>query len=371
MLVLVEKKILLPLWLLVFVAVLTGCQTIHYYGQAIEGQSRLLLKRQPISEITEDPDASEFLRDRLTLILTAREFAENELQLPVGNNYLTYVDLERSFVVWNIFAAPEFSLEPKTWCYPFVGCAAYRGYFSEANALQYADTLRKQGYDVYVGGVTAYSTLGWFNDPVLSTFIRQPESHSIALIFHELAHQVLYVSGDTAFNESFATFVEQEGLSRWRQVSGSSRIYGEYLVNKQRQRLFVSLIMQHRQKLELLYQTDLAAPKKREKKTQIFSELRNEFNLLKSKQNGLSAYDGWINRPLNNAKISSVVAYHDFVPAFSKMLAGIDGDLNRFYKTCRRLAEKEKEERHRILRNFMKMAPDGVKAALRAFQLDS
>jgi predicted aminopeptidase len=358
-------------WFLLFAATLTGCQTIHYYGQAVEGQSRLLLKRQPISEIMSDPESPEFLRKRLTLILAAREFAKNELQLPVANNYLTYVDLGQSYVAWNVFAAPEFSLTPKTWCYPFVGCAAYRGYFSETNALQYAESLRNQGYEVYVGGVTAYSTLGWFNDPVLSTFIRFSEAHSITLIFHELAHQVLYVKDDTAFNESFATFVEQEGLSRWQKISGSSRIFNEYLNHNRSQRLFVELIMRSRRELELLYRTNLSPSEKREKKASIFFELRNEFNRLKSKQNELSAYEGWVNQPLNNAKISSVVAYHDLVPAFSKLLSGIDGDLNRFYRVCRKLTEKKKDERHRILRSLVGKEPEQVMKTLRVFHLDS
>jgi predicted aminopeptidase len=364
------KKIVL-FWFLLFTVSVSGCQTIQYYGQAIEGQSRLLLKRQPISEITADPDSPELLRKRLSLILAAREFAEDELQLPAANHYLTYVELDRPFVVWNVMAAPEFSLEAKTWCYPFVGCATYRGYFSEKNAHQYADTLKKQGYEVYVGGVTAYSTLGWFDDPVLSTFIRFSEAHSIALIFHELAHQVLYVSDDTAFNESFATFVEQEGLSRWQLATGSSRFLSDYLNRSQRQRLFVGLIMQYRQKLELLYQTDLPPSQKREKKASIFLELRSEFGRLKARQRGLSAYDKWINQPLNNAKISSVVAYHDFVPVFAKMLAGVDGDLKRFYKVCRKLAEKKKDDRHRILKGFGGQEPDQIRTELQVFQLDS
>jgi predicted aminopeptidase len=358
-------------WFLLFAAALPGCQTIHYYSQAVEGQSRILLKRQPISEITDNPESPEYLRKRLTLILAAREFAKDKLQLPVESNYLTYVDLGRPYVAWNVFAAPEFSLEPKTWCYLFVGCAAYRGYFSQANALRYAGFLKKQGYDVYVGGVTAYSTLGWFDDPVLSTFIGLSEANSIALIFHELAHQVLYVPGDTAFNESFATFVEQEGLSRWQRTTGSSGLLTEYSGQKNIQRLFIRLVLRSRQKLESLYQTDLSSSEKREKKASIFSELRNEFNRLKTRRSELSAYDSWMNRPLNNAKIGSVVAYNDLVPAFRKLLAGIYGDLGRFYEVCRKLAEKKKDERHDILKSFMDTEPDQIRKELSAFHLDS
>ena len=347
------KQVKVIIGLLICSATLWGCQTVHYYSQAIDGQCRILLKRKPISEVVADSESPQRLRERLRFILKVREFAENELQLPVNNHYLTYVDLERPFVLWNVFAAPEFSLTPKTWCYPVAGCAAYRGYFAESNAQKYADRLSKQGYDVYVGGVTAYSTLGWFDDPVLSTFIDFSESRTAALIFHELAHQVLYVKDDTAFNESFATLVEQEGLRRWQNASGSERIYKEYLRKHRRREQFVQLIMHYRQKLERLYQTDLALSEKRIRKTTIFEKLRNEFNQLKTKKAELSAYDAWMNQSLNNAKIGSVIAYHDFVPAFQKMLIQNKGEINQFFETCRQLTKKNKDERHQMLATYM------------------
>ena len=347
------KKVIVVLRILSLAGILWGCQTIHYYSQAIEGQCRILLKRQPISEIFADSESTQILRERLIFMLKVRDFAENELQLPVNNHYLTYVDLKRPFVLWNVFAAPEFSLTPKTWCYPVAGCAAYRGYFAETDAQQYADRLSKQGYDVYVGGVTAYSTLGWFDDPVLSTFIRFSEARTAALIFHELAHQILYVKDDTAFNESFATLVEQEGLRRWQHASGSERIYTEYLRQHRRREQFVQLIMHYRQRLELLYQTDLTPSEKRVRKTTIFSELRNEFNHLKTNQIELSAYDAWMSQSLNNAKIGSVVAYHDFLPAFQKMLTQNMGEMNQFFEACRQLTQKNKDERHQVLESYM------------------
>ena len=330
-----------------------SCESVHYYNQAIQGQYSILDERQPISEIMADPESPAILRERLAHILSVRQFAENELQLPVKNHYLTYVDLKRPYVVWNVFAAPEFSLTPKTWCYPVVGCAAYRGYFTEENARQYANGLISQGYEVYVAGVTAYSTLGWFDDPVLSTFMRYSEDQSAALIFHELAHQILYVKGDTVFNESFATAVEQEGLKRWQEEIQASHLFRDYLRNYRRQKQFIHLIMDYRRILEALYQSDASTLDKKEQKTSIFSELRDEFDRLKTKQNGLSAYDDWMNYSLNNAKIASVAAYHDFVPAFQKMLVAKDGNLNQFYKACRELAQKTKDERHRILNSYL------------------
>ena len=330
-----------------------GCESFRYYGQAIQGHYKILEERQPISEIIEDPDSPVNLRERLAFILEVREFAEKELRLPVKNNYLTYVDLQRPYVVWNVFAAPELSLTPKTWCYPVAGCAAYRGYFSKENARQYADELTEQGYDVYVTGVTAYSTLGWFDDPVLSTFLQFSEAQSAALIFHELAHQVLYVKGDTVFNESFATAVEQEGLQRWLTATQAARSYRGYLKNYYRQKQFIQLIMHYRGKLETLYRSNVPALEKRAGKASIFSELQNEFEGLKTAENGFSVYDNWMNYSLNNAKIASVTAYHDFVPAFNKMLTANEGDLNRFYQECRKLAQVPKEERHRILNSYL------------------
>jgi len=364
------KKWQAVFWGLFLSAALAGCQTIQYYSQAINGQHRILQSRQPIAEITADPNSSEILRRQLTFIMNVRAFAEDELQLPVANNYLTYVDLKKPYVAWNVVAAPEFSMTPKTWCYPLVGCAAYRGYFAEADAHRYAESLKDQGYDVHVGGVTAYSTLGWFDDPVLSTFIRRSKASAAALLFHELAHQVLYAPGDTTFNESFATFVEQEGLRRWQEASGNPAIYREYLTRYRRQQKFVRLVLGYRQKLELLYQTDLAPIRKRIKKTSIFEDLRNEFNHLKTEQIGLAVYDSWVNRPLNNAKVSGVVAYHDFVPVFSKLLAQKKGSLAPFYEACRQLARKKKDERHRILKQVLSRMPQTATTRFEAYQLD-
>jgi predicted aminopeptidase len=353
MVVKTKNNLITIVWGLLILISLAGCEAVKYYNQAISGQQSILQNRQPISKITADPDSPEILRQRLTYLMAVRAFAEKDLHLPVANNYLTYVELEGPYVAWNVVATPEFSLVPRTWCYPLVGCTAYRGYFAEADARQYAELLQGQGYDVHVGGVTAYSTLGWFDDPVLSTFIRRSRASAAALLFHELAHQVLYTPDDTTFNESFATFVEQEGLRRWQKASGISAIYNEYLKNYRREQQFIELVFEHRQKLELLYQTDLTPAEKRVEKASIFSDLRDGFHDLKSKHTELEAYDGWINRPLNNAKISGVVAYHDFVPAFGKLLADNGGDLVKFYEACRRLAAENKDERHRNLEKVM------------------
>src|SRR4051812_10885006 len=190
---------------------LCGC----YLIQAATGQMQIVSKRQPIAEVIRDPATSEKLKARLEYVAAARDFASRELGLPDNESYRSYADLGRPYVVWNVFAAPEFSVEPRQWCFPIAGCVVYRGYFSEAAAQRYARKLRRRGDDVAVGGVAAYSTLGHFKDPVLSTMLGWSDAQLAATLFHELAHQVVYVPGDSQFNESFATVVEEAGLERW------------------------------------------------------------------------------------------------------------------------------------------------------------
>jgi len=337
---------------LLCVLALWGCESVNYYGQAINGQYRILQDRQPIADIIADPNTPEALAKRLKLILSVREFAGSELQLPVGKHYLSYVELDRPVVAWNVFAAPELSLEPKTWCYPIAGCAAYRGYFNLQDARQYSQKLKTQGYDVYVGGVTAYSTLGWFDDPVFSTFSNLSDAQTAALIFHELAHQILFVPGDTVFNESFATAVEQEGLRRWQIIFKDAFIYDAYLRTRQRYEAFVQLIMKYRHRLEVLYAGEFPLEEKRDAKGQILSDLSAEYQQLKNTRPDLAVYANWFNYPINNAQIISITTYNDFVPAFIKLLLQHDRNLQEFYDACQSLAQKEKSERHAILKGY-------------------
>jgi predicted aminopeptidase len=347
------KKPLVVALGLIYSMAFCACQSAEYYRQAINGQYQLYLDQQPIANIIDDDQAPLDLRTRLKFILKVRQFAQTNLDLPVNNHYLTYVDIKKPYVAWNVFATPEFSLIFKTWCYPIVGCAAYRGYFSEKNARQYAEMLQNQGYDVFVGGVTAYSTLGWLNDPVLSTFLRLSEAGTAALIFHELAHQIVYVEDDSTFNESFATAVEHEGLRRWQKHPDGSQLEGDYFRDYQRHLQFIRLIMNYRQQLDTLYQMDIPPAEKRVAKARVFTELRNEFKQIKARQFEMSAYDGWMNGPLNNARIMSVATYHDFVPAFERMLRAHAGDLAEFYLACKKLAQKQKAERHHILSTWL------------------
>ena len=263
----VKKRAFLGMWLLV-VVMLSGCQNTSYYSQAISGQFRILNERRPIQALLADEMTSAKLKKQLRLVMDIRRFAEKELMLPVEGNYSSYVDLQRPYVVWNVFAAPELSLTPKTWCYPIVGCLSYRGYFDRQDALKYSEILKNQGFDVYVAGISAYSTLGWFDDPVLSTFVNYPESNLAGIIFHEMAHQLIYIAGDTEFNESFAVAVEMEGLRRWFDHRDNSLEFERYLKGRQRRKEFVHLVLSYRDRIESVYQGTYTLADKRKMKSE-------------------------------------------------------------------------------------------------------
>ena len=317
---------------------------------------QILRKQQPIADLIENPQTPTALQEKLLLIQSARTFAQTELLLPVNDHYLNYVELNRPYVVWNVFAAPEFSLTPETWCFPIVGCVVYRGYFKEADARRFGEALVQKGFDVYIGGAIAYSTLGWFDDPILSTFINLSESDTVALIFHELAHGLLYIPDDTAFNESFATAIEQEGLKRWQKFTGQHQGYADWQRQRRYRQQFTALVSKYRTRLKALYESTLSTAEKRYQKAAIFNRMQNEFRFLKSNQPEWAVYAAWFNRPLNNAQLISVSTYHDWVPAFSHMLSESNGDLETFYEKCRQLAKKAPRERHRILTDYNQMA---------------
>lgn len=328
---------------------LVSCETVNYYTQAARGQLAILAAREDILQLLDDPGLDPQLRDKFTAVLSIRDFAQAELHLPVANNYLTYVDVAREHVVWNVFAAPEFSVEPVSWCYPIAGCVSYRGYFSEAAALRYAEGLAAQNYDVYTGGVDAYSTLGWFDDSLLSTVSDRPDYQLAALIFHELAHQIVYVSGDTTFNESFATAVERAGLRRWLLNGERGDILAQAETERRRQERFVALVSQSREQLKALYLLDESDDSKRQRKAQILQQLRADYAALQLEWGGYGGYDNWFASSLNNAQLSTVSSYNDLVPFFNSVLEAAGGDFEQFYEEVRRIAGMEKESREHYI----------------------
>jgi predicted aminopeptidase len=307
-------------------------------------------RERPVAEVIADPAASQALKARLARVLEIREFASRELGLPENRSYRRYADLERPFVVWNVFAAPEFSVRPLRWCFLFAGCVSYRGYFSREAAERFAAGVAGDGNDVYVGGVPAYSTLGWFPDPVLNTFVHYPEAELARLIIHELSHQVVYARDDTMFNESFAVAVERAGVRRWLAKTGDAR-QREAFERMQRIRAeFVGLIGKYRGRLEALYRTRLAPEEMRARKRTILGELEAEYRALQKGWGGFAGYDRWFAQPPNNAQIASLAIYTRLVPAFEALLEREGGDLPRFYAAVKALAELPREERDERLR---------------------
>lgn len=338
--------------LILLLAAVAGCQSIGYYKQAISGQMQMLSNQKPLSEMIADSKTSPKLKEKFRLILALRSFAEENLGLSAGGRYLSYVDLHRSNAVWNVYAAPELSLKPKSWWYPVVGSVTYRGYFSEAAAQAYAKKIREQGFDVYVGGVDAYSTLGWFKDPVLNTFIEDSDRRLASLIFHELTHQRLFISGDTEFNEALATAVAEEGLHRWLVEKNDPVAMEKYYAELKRKKQFVDLIRETRCQLEAAYEnvpanSNVAAL--RQQKQTILSRLHSDYAKLKEEWNGYSGYDDWFAGPVNNAQLNTVATYYDLVPVFRQMIDDGGGDLNRFFNEAKKFARMTKEKRHVLL----------------------
>ena len=320
-----------------------GC----YYVQAVNGQLEVLRKREPIPELLDDPALAEETRARLGMVLAARRFAVDELLLPDNDSYKTYTDLERDYVVWNVFAAPEFSLEPKTWCFPIVGCVAYRGYFSKQAADRHAARLDARGYDVYVGGVPAYSTLGRFDDPVLNTMMRWSDVDLVATLFHELAHQQLFVKGDTAFNESFATAVAETGLERWLNSRGERSELSRYAARDELRSALMEIAAAAKEDLSALYRSDVDVAEMRQRKAGILDALSARAGEV-SRQHGMRG-SGWLGEPLNNARLASAALYRGDVGAFRRILERCSGALPCFYAEANRLAALDARERRHEL----------------------
>lgn len=343
---------------IILLLALSGCTHVAYYMQSVTGQIGVWQRERPIDGIIADPATPEALREKLAAVLRIREFASRELGLPDNTSYLRYADLGRPYVVWNVFATPEFSTQPVQWCFPVAGCVGYRGYFSKAQADEFAAQMNAAGHDVFVSGVPAYSTLGWFADPVLNTFIRYPDPGIARLIFHELAHQVVYVRDDSVFNESFAVTVEQESVGRWLARHGSSKDKEIYERMRRHRDGFVRLVAAYRVRLEALYASGLEVELMRERKNQLFAAMALDYQQLKTAWDGFKGYDPWFAQQPNNANLASVAIYTRKVPAFQALLAREGGDLPRFYDAVIALARIEKRERDELM---LKLAPDADK----------
>jgi len=331
---------------------LSGCSTVGYYSQAVSGHFKLMRARQPIEQVLADEKTTTELREKLQTLVDARAFAVAELLLPDNDSYSTYVATGRSAVTWNVVAAEEFSVRPKTWCFPIAGCVSYRGYFDRSDADAYANQLAGENYDVSVGGASAYSTLGWFDDPVLDTMLRGGDIRYVGTLFHELAHQVLYVKDDSNFNEAYATFIEQIGVRRWlahRDEAARIPGYDAWLLRVEE---FVALLKQTRDALQTLFEKDLADDIMRDEKRRVFDTMQTDYQALKESWGGYAGYDNWFKRDLNNARLVAVSTYRRYVPAFYAMYEEANQDLARFYEIARAVSELPIEQRRAKLDEY-------------------
>ena len=338
---------------------LGGCSTLGYYAHLATGELAVLRARQPIPQLIDDPATPPELRARLQLALRARAFASDTLKLPRNKSYTTYADIHRPFVMWNVFATHPLSLQPVGHCFLFAGCVAYQGFYHHDRAEALANKLSAEGDDVWVGGVPAYSTLGHFADPLLSTMDHWSDDEIAGVIFHELAHQQFYVRNDTAFNESFATFVQREGLREWH---ADNHLPPPDPAAAERKQQFTALVLATRAKLKALYASDLPDATKRERKAQAFADLRREYEHLRDTAwHGNTEYDRWFDTPINNAKLLPFGLYDRGVPAFAALFKRCDGNWTRFYAAVRKIGDESAAQRDAFLDGGT--APAGVRPA--------
>ena len=338
--------------LILVVAVLAACANLRYYAHVTHGESALLLQRRPVDKVLADPATDPKLATRLQLAQQARRFASAQLDLPDNRSYTYYVELHRPYVVWNVYATPRFSVDAVPQCFPIAGCVAYRGWFDEKKAGESAKRLRAQGNDVYVGGVPAYSTLGWFSDPILSSMMRWDDDELVGTIFHELAHQLIYVKGDTAFNESYAMFVENQGLREWHVSRGEA-------VDDDRDQAmddgFTQLALDLRVRLKKLYASDVGDAAMADGKAREIADFRVRYATWRDKNwPNDHRYDAWVARPINNATLLPFGLYDQWVQAFAALFKQAGGQWPPFYARVRTLAREPGAERERTLRELLK-----------------
>lgn len=309
----------------------------------------LLFNREPVDDILQDPETPDKLKLSLQHAKSIRQYASEKLALPENKSYLYYVDLKRPYVVWNVFAAPEFSLKPTNWCYPIVGCVSYRGYFAQENAENEANLLKLKNLDVHVAGISAYSTLGWFNDPLMNTMLHWKQRSLAGLIFHELSHQLIYIKNETGFNEAFSSAIERLGTIQWILETDPNQLE-EYLIYLRAQSDFRDLLLVTRTHLETLYESEITADQKRELKQKIINQMKLDYKSLKKQWPENTHFDSWFKKPINNARLTSTMTYLRDIPAFYQIFKEEKGEWSNFYKRIISLDNYNKKERDELIK---------------------
>lgn len=335
----------------VLVPVLHGCTGISYYAQSVNGHLTMLSSRQKVETIVEDPSKPAALRAEMALASDIRQYATDELALPDNSSYRSYVDTRRDYVTWAVFAAPEFSMTARTWCFPVFGCVPYRGYFSKDRARDFAAQVAAKGDDIHVSGIIAYSTLGWFSDPLLNTMFRHDETYLAGLVFHELAHQKVYVRNDTGFNEAFATAIETTGVRKWLRDVGDDAALARYEAGLTREADFLDLVAEARKELQAIYASGKGEAAMRAEKAAAIERLRARYRRMRDgRWGGFAGYDSWFEAPINNAKLAASGFYNELVPDFMRLFAACSGDYPKFYDAVRRIGALDRETRRAALK---------------------
>lgn len=340
--------------IVLFLVTLSACSAIDYFSHLAKGQFDLLWQRESVVDLLESDDISDNVKSRLKLSQQIRLFAETELALPVGEAYTAYTDLERPYVVWNVYAAPQLSFDSYTWCYPFLGCLAYRGFYDEERAQNAANQLIKEGYEVKVGGVQAYSTLGFFDDPLLNTFLFKHEVGFVELLIHEISHRRLYIDNDTKFNENFATAVALLGAEEWYRQQKKQSLYARYQEYKAGQKILIAFLLEFKQQLELVYNDDSKNEEEKQRiKKKLFNQLPHKFQEFKDKNDLDRRYDQWV-LSMNNASLSTLANYQELVAGFIALFHQQGADWSSFYAEVESIAQLDKKERHQFLIDLAK-----------------
>lgn len=327
----------------------TGCAEISYYMQSVDGHLSIVHNKKDIEDLIADKNTDKKLAKRLQLVRGIRQFAIDELALPDSGSYTDYADLGRNFVLKNLFAAEAFSIKPKQWCYPVIGCAGYRGYFNEQQLERFSNELKQQGYDIYIANVPAYSTLGWFNDPVLNTFIYWPDYLLAGLIFHELSHQHVYVDGDSQFNESFAVAVQQSGVEIWLTSNGELDKLNKYRQHINNRKQVIQLIIRSREELKDIYATTMQLPEKKAAKEQAIEKLKSQYQDMSAGFDVPDGFSRWFGGDINNARLASISTYYAYVPAFKNLLKQNNNNFTAFLGQVKAISELSVEQRKQCM----------------------
>lgn len=340
------------LFSLTFVALLAGCAELGYYWHSARGHLAIMEKRVPITELLASAKLDQDLRRQLVLVREIRAFSIERLALPKSGSYTDYAQLDRPYALQNLFATPEFSTKLLSWCYPIAGCTSYRGFYQQARLEAFVDELKKENNEFHVTMVPAYSTLGWFDDPVLSSFIDWPEFRLAGLLFHELTHQRIYIDGDTRFNESLATAVQQVGTRLWlnsRQQHDELERFNRSIAYRQDIVLTIESI---RNQLAEVYKLDQSDEYKREQKQRLFQSARQQYQDIASRHDYRDGFEYWFTAELNNAKLASVSTYNALVPNFISMIEAFDHDFDRFFDYVDSIGDLHRDKRTRCLEEW-------------------